>query len=343
MAKRLQRPAPVRTDTLHCCQASCPACGRSTWQQYTFTRTLVRLEGVVRVRLHIRICQTPSCAQYHTAYRPEAEGRLALPQHEFGLDVIAEIGRLRYREHRSLPEIHTMLRSRDVPISQRSLTNLLERYDELVAVSVLDVGRLRRIRQAEGRVILALDGLQPQVGQEVLWVLRDCLSGNMLLARSLLSATEADLATLLEEVRDALEVPIGALVSDGQQSIRKAVVRVLAHLAHQLCHFHYLREAARPICEADRQAKKELKKRVRCIRALERSVEERDDAAAQLVRGYAVALRSALSDDGVPPLDAPGLRLQERLRKLAESLQRVEVKRGLRLSSARCDSCSSGR
>jgi hypothetical protein len=40
---------------------------------------------------------------------------------------------------------------------------------------------------------LALDGLQPDVGHEVLWVLRDCLSGAVLLARSLLSATQPGL------------------------------------------------------------------------------------------------------------------------------------------------------
>jgi hypothetical protein len=295
----------------------------------------------VHVRLHIRICQTPTCWQYHKAYRPEAEGRLALPQHEFGLDVIAEIGRLRYREHRSVPEIHVALRTRDVPNSERSVTNLLARYDELVALSVLDVGRLRHITHAHGRVILALDGLQPEVGQEVLWVLRDCLSGDILLARSLLSATEADLATLLTEVSDALEVPIGAVISDGQQSIRKAVARVFPDVPHQLCHFHYLREAATPVFEADRHAKKELKKRVRGIRPLERSVEERDDAAAEVVRGYAVAVRSALSDDGLPPLDAPGLRLQERLTKIGESLQRLEAKGGLPPSWARCGRSSS--
>jgi hypothetical protein len=40
-------------------------------------------------------------------------------------------------------------------------------------------------------------------------VLRDCLSGEVLLARSLLSACEADLAKLLREVQQELEVPIG--------------------------------------------------------------------------------------------------------------------------------------
>jgi len=69
---------------------------------------------------------------------------------------------------------------------------------------VLDVARLRRLTQAQGRVILGPDGLQPDVGPEVLWVLRDCLSGAVLLTRSLLSATEADLAALLAEVQQAV-------------------------------------------------------------------------------------------------------------------------------------------
>src|SRR5262249_15087118 len=138
-------------------------------------------------------------------------------------------------------------------------TTRLDRYDALLALSLADRGRLRRLTQPHGRVLLALDGLQPDVGQEVLWVLRDCLSGEVLLARCLLSATQADLAALLQEVRAALPVPIAGVVSDGQHSIRKAVREALAGVPHQLCHFHYLREAAKPIYEADRHAKKELK------------------------------------------------------------------------------------
>jgi hypothetical protein len=316
--KRINRPAAVRTETLECLQTRCPHCGGQTYQQYTKRRTIVTLEGVIGLHLKVRVCQTPSCPRYHKAYRPEAEGRYVLPQHEMGLDLIAQIGAWRYREHRSVPEMHAALRALKLPVSERTVTNLLDRYDELVALAVLDRERLRRITKAHGRVILALDGLQPDVGHEVLWVL----------SRSRLSATEADLAPLLEEVRDALEVPIAAVVSDGQQSIRKAVARALPDIPHQLCHFHYLREAATPVFAADRHAKKELKKHVRGIRPIERSLEDRDDAAAALVHGYAVAVRSALSDDGVPPLDAPGLRLHERLTKIVASVQRVE-KRGV--------------
>src|SRR5437867_1236329 len=326
MARITPRPVPTEMQTLKPLLRYCPTCGETLWAAYHNYRTITTLDAVLGLTLQIRRCLNQACPHLHQPHRPEQEGRLALPKHEFGLDVIAFVGQQRYGHHRSVPEIHQALRERRVAVAPRTVTNLLERYDELVALSLQDTTRLHRITQVRGRIILALDGLQPDVGHEVLWVLRDCLSGEVLLTRSLLSATEADLAPLLEEVRDALEVPIAAVVSDGQQSIRKAVARALPDLPHQLCQFHYLREAATPVFAASRHAKKELKKRVRGIRPIERSVEDRDDAAATLVRGYAVAVRSALTDDGVPPLDAPGLRLHERLTKIVASVQRVEEK-----------------
>jgi hypothetical protein len=148
------------------------------------------------------------------------------------------------------------------------------------------------------------------------------------LARSLLSSTAKDLAGLITEVREALPVPITGAVSDGQDSLRKAVAKALPGVPHQLCHFHYLREAAKPISEADRHAKKELKKRVRGIRPIERQAEGEDDEEAELVRGYCAAVRSALTDDGLPPLSASGLKLQDRLNAIAGSLDRVSALAG---------------
>ena len=48
------------------------------------------------------------------------------------LTVIALIGALRYRQHRSIPEIHRSLQERHVAIAQRTVTYLLERYEEFV-------------------------------------------------------------------------------------------------------------------------------------------------------------------------------------------------------------------
>jgi len=177
-------------------------------------------------------------------------------------------------------------------------------------------------------VLLAIDGMQPDVGQEVLWMIRDCLSGEVLLARTLLSSTRGDLAALLSEVKEAVPVPIRGVISDGQQTIRQAVARCLPAVPHQLCHFHYLDEAAEPIFAADRHAKTELKKLVRGVRPIERSLEGEEDEQSEAMRSYCLAVRSALTDDGHPPLCASGLKLHDRLTQIADSLTRVEEKRG---------------
>jgi hypothetical protein len=330
MARRTARPVPDRQLSLTTLTSSCPHCGRPLWAAYTNRRTVVMRDGAVRLAIQVRRCRDRSCPLSGRPLRPEAEGTIALPGHEFGLDLIALVGALRYAEHRSLPEIHRALTGRGVAICLRSVGNLLDRYDELLALSLADTARLRRVTAAAGRVVLAIDGLQPDVGHEVLWVLRDCLSGEVLLARSLLSSTRDDLAALIAEVKGALEVPIVGAVSDGQDSIRKAVAKALDGVPHQLCHFHYLREAAKPIYEADRHAQKEWKKRARGVRPIERKVEGREDPEAKAIQGYCAAVRSALTDDGRPPLSAPGLVLKGRLEAVVESLDRVEEKRGCR-------------
>jgi hypothetical protein len=302
------------------------------WADYENFRTVTMLDGPIRLRLKVRRCHQVGCARHLQPYRPEAEGRYALPQHEFGLDVVALVGALRYAEHRSVPEIHQQLVDRGLAICERTVTNLLDRYDELLAVSLTDDRRLRKLFAKQGRVILAIDGLQPDVGHEVLWIVRDCLSGEVLRARSLLSACEADLAELLRPVQQELPVPIAGVVSDGERSIRNAVAMTLPGVPHQLCQFHYLREAARPVFEADRHAKKKLKARVRGIRPIERQVETRLDSEAAVIRGYCSAVRSAVTDDGRPPLAAAGLKLHDRLSAITRSLERVQAKGGFRRS-----------
>jgi hypothetical protein len=75
-----------------------------------------------------------------------------------------------------------------------------------------------------------------------------------------------------------------------------------------------------------------IKEEVRGIRPIERKLEGRQDAEAEVIRGYCAAVRSALTDDGRPPLEASGLKLVDRLGAVAESLDRVGSKRGCRRS-----------
>ena len=339
MARRTARPAAPHQYTLEPYQRRCPHCGGSARVAYHDERTVATLDGLYHLVLVVRRCRTPACPLYRRPYRPEEEGGWALPHGEFGLDVIALVGALRYGEHRSVPEIHRALVAHDVALAERTVTNLLQRYEELVALRLADQTRLRERLVKQEQVILALDGLQPDVGHEVLWVLRDCLSGAVLLARSLLGSSEDDLVPLLREVQEALPVPIRGVISDGQTSIRNAVRTALPGVPHQLCQFHYLREAAKPIFEADRHAKVQLKKEVRGVRPIERALEGREDDEAEAIRGYCLAVRSALTDDGRPPLCASGLKLHARLTAIHASIGRVAERGGSRRNSGSSSGC----
>lgn len=331
MARRAARPKAEREVRLTPRLIHCLGCGQRLWVAYHAGRTLMTFRGLVRLRVVVRRCRNPACELYHWPYRAEEEGAWALPHGEFGLDIITVIGQLRYGDHRSIPEIHQRLVERGVSIAQRTVTDLLERYEELVALHLADEERVKARLKQQGHVLLGIDGMQPDVGHEVLWIIRDCLSGEVLLARTLLSSTRGDLAALLDEVKQVLgplNVPIRGIISDGQQTIRQAVERSLPEVPHQLCHFHYLDEAAGPIFEADRPAKAELKKLVRGVRPIERALEGEEDEQSEAMRSYCLAVRSALTDDGRPPLCASGLKLHDRLTLISNSLARVEAKKG---------------
>ncbi len=108
-------------------------------------------------------------------------------------------------------------------------------------------------------------------------MVRDCLSEEILLARPLLSSTQGDLTALLKEVKELLEelvVPVKGILSDGEETIRSAVAFVFPDVPHQLCQFHYLKDATKLLYEADRNAKTQLKKHLRGVRPIARAVEE---------------------------------------------------------------------
>ena len=330
MRGRTSRQEATHSIKLTPLKESCEECGQPLWVAYHGSRTVTKLDGLWKLTIVVRRCIHPECPRYHVAYRPEEEGRWALPHGEFGLEVIALIGQWRFREHRSVPEMHRSLLSRGVSITERSVTHLMQRYEELVALRITDQQRLKMRLQQQGHVILALDGLQPDVGHEVIWVVRDCLSEEILLARPLLSSTQGDLTALLTEVKcqlKQLEVPVKGVISDGEETIGSAVAFVFPEVPHQLCQFHYLKDATKPLYEADRHAKTQLKKHLRGVRPIERALEEQSTAENDAIRGYCLAVRAALTDDGRSPLHPSGLKLHDRVTLVSDSLARVQEKK----------------
>jgi len=62
----------------------CEQCGQPLWVGYHGHRTVTKLDGLWKLTIVVRRCMQPECPRYHVAYRPEEEGRWALPHGEFG-------------------------------------------------------------------------------------------------------------------------------------------------------------------------------------------------------------------------------------------------------------------
>jgi hypothetical protein len=194
---------------------------------------------------------------------------------------------------------------------------------------------LAPIAEEHGGLMVALDGLQPEQGNEQLWVVREVQSGAILGAANLQQANAPFLVALLEPIR-ATGLPILGVVSDAQESIRLAVAEVFPGVPHQLCQYHALREAAEPLWEADRHLLVEAKQELRPLRDVEERIrrpgvpEEPTDPADAVVLDTVLALRQTVREHGKLPFDFAGLRALDALADLGQTLDRCLAKRGTR-------------
>jgi hypothetical protein len=199
--------------------------------------------------------------------------------------------------------------------------NLLEVYLALLRASQQDLRTLLSTVSDHGGIILSVDGLQPEQGNEQLWTVREVLSGRVLAAANLQQATAPALERLLRPVQET-ELPVLGVISDAQESLRLAVAAVFPGVPHQLCQYHALREAAEPLWEADRHLLVEVKKELRSLRDVEERVrsQEVQDAADAVVL-------DTVRERGTLPFDFAGLRVLEALGELGQTLDRCLTKR----------------
>ena len=88
---------------------NCPDCHQPLKEKYHKQRWIVQLGGQLQVVSHCLGCENPQCSQKEAVYRPEVENLLALKGYTFGLDVIAYIGQLRYRQNQTIEAIQRQL------------------------------------------------------------------------------------------------------------------------------------------------------------------------------------------------------------------------------------------
>jgi hypothetical protein len=272
-------------------------------------------------------------------YRSVEADALALPGFTYGLDIVVLVGQLHLGKHQTVDEVHhevqERLRALGVSISRRESLYLFDAYCTLLKASSeakADLSWLAQV-EANGGIIVAVDGIQPDRGNETIYLVRAALTGRMLVAENVLSKVPEVMNALLTPVT-TLGVKVLGTITDAQESEVRAVEQLWPDVPHQVCQFHVLRQASRPAFEVDRKLKTALRKRVgdkvRVVRRrLRHDLQQAQAAEAEQLEAldeYALGMQTALNRDGILPFAYPGLQAGEDLDALAESLRRLEKK-----------------
>jgi hypothetical protein len=91
--------------------------------------------------------------------------------------------------------------------------------------------------KSHGGIIIAMDGIQPDRGNETLYLGRDALTGRMLAAENVTASDTAVLTAILAPVK-ALKLPVLGTISDAQESLLQAREHTWPEVPHQVCQFH---------------------------------------------------------------------------------------------------------
>lgn len=318
----------------------CAVCGRTLRQALTLTRrTVITLEGVIKLIHAGYRCPDPQCVGHQRTYRSAAADALALPGFTYGLDIVVLVGRLRLSQHQTVDQVHQELQERlrplGVQISRREILYLFEAYCTLLRASsqVKDDQAWRVEVQKNGGIIVSIDGIQPDKGNETIYLVRDALTGRVLAAENVTSSETAVMKAVLAPVLE-LDVPVLGTISDAQESELMAVEQLWPQVPHQVCQFHALRDASKPAFEADRKVKtamrKTLQPKVRAVRKqLKRDIPKGSPSEAEqlsVLDDYATGILTALNRDGLAPFDFAAVQAGEDLDEIAASLQRLEKK-----------------
>jgi hypothetical protein len=257
------------------------------------------------------------------------------------VDVVLLVGQLRLQNHQTVDEIHQELLKRLAPlgvkISRREVLYLFEAYSTLLRASSEAKDDVEWLAQVEknGGIIVSVDGIQPEKGNETVYLVRDALTGRVLAAENVTSSETAVMKTLLAPVV-ALGVKVLGTITDAQESELLAVEELWPEVPHQVCQFHVLRDASKTAFEADKALKTAMRKRLQPkVREVRKQIKKylvtaSPQEAEQLavLDDYAHGILTALNTDGLQPFKYATVEASQMLEEIEASLQHLLKKGG---------------
>ncbi len=251
-------------------EKNCICCGQKMQRISGDERYLTLTTGRIKAYVEIYNCINKSCDLYAQRIKPAEFNNLIFPGLSYGIDIIAEMGLLRFQEHKTIKEVYNCITGKydHIEITQRHLQNVVNKIMYVMESSALDPKimkerLLKKNRNIKGLVFSA-DGLEPEKGNEILYVVRETQTGEVLYSKFLeFSDTETikkEIYQPLKKLAKAMNLPVLGLIADKQKALTTAFEEVFPGVPIQHCQSHFLKAMRKPIQEKSQKMAKEIKK-----------------------------------------------------------------------------------
>lgn len=296
---------------------TCPLClSRLRHEFNDGGRRIETLKGSLWVVTNYYACTNRDCDLNHAfpAIFPST-----IQRKRFALDVWAKVIQHHFKHHLNYSLIvELMWDDWKVAISRGTVKHICN-YFEMAGKQDVDEETLEKVKK-NGRIILSLDGAQPEKNEPSLWVFSDRLTGCILIARILESAPASKLQEIFEEIEEKYGVTIVAVVSDKQKNIVNAVEAFNQDIPHIFCQYHYLNHIAELIASKDSHLKKKLKKKVNAFSIIANSNKANSNELYKTFLPICEELKCAVSTRGDCFKLFPGLECYMNLKYVLDNL-----------------------
>lgn len=260
------------------------------------------LHGPVHLVCKLAHGPARACPAGPQTISPEAETTIPMPWWVLGWEVVCGLGHRRFAQPWSVPQLRAALADPyHMPLSDDAIERSIHRSQQRRAARHRDPQQLAAAYAQVDTVILAIDGRQPEQGQETLSVVRALERTRVWCAAARLSSATTEVQQLLVQARTWAErfgKPVRLWMSDKQDAFVRGIAAEFPGVPHRYCANHFLRDVAKPVLEADSRAKVRMRRTIRGLRTIEREV-----LAAQRVPAPTLP---PTTHPGEPPTAAPG-------------------------------------
>jgi len=148
---------------------SCPVCDRYMHVCDHRYHALWTFEGPTQVVNRLVRCPDTSCQSRGRTFSPAAELSISMPRWCIGWDVLCWLGHRRFARHWSVPQLRLELKdTHQIRLSDDAIENYSGQYQTMLAARQQDPERVAEAYKDSEALVLTIDGLQPEKGQETL-------------------------------------------------------------------------------------------------------------------------------------------------------------------------------